>query len=98
MNNGYQNLKVSNKIFKEFFNYIPNPIYVWKKVENNLILIYYNTATENITNFKIKEFLGVEAKELYKDNPQLIEDLDRCINKKLIFSKEMSIRLFAVEK
>ncbi|KKN40413.1 hypothetical protein LCGC14_0733670 [marine sediment metagenome] len=98
MNFIYPNLKVSDIKFKEFFDYIPSPIYVWKKIEDELILIYYNRATENITNFKIKQFLGGIAKEIYKDKPQIIEDLYQCINKKLNFSREMSYKLISVDK
>jgi len=94
----YPNLKVSDIKFKEFFDYIPNPIYIWKKIENKLLLVYYNRATENITNFKIKEFLERTAKEIYKDKPQIIEDLHQCINKKLNFSREMSYKLISVDK
>ncbi len=98
MNYIYPNLKVTDIEFKELFNYIPSPIYVWKKIGSELLLIYYNKATENITNFNIKQSLGEKAKIIYKNKPQIIKDLYRCINKKLNFSREMSDKLISVDK
>ena len=92
MNINHPDLKVTDELFKEFFNLIPNPIYIWKKVENNIILIDYNIAAGNITNLQIKEYVGVGAKEFYKNRPDIIEDIYRCMDDKLNFSKEMSYK------
>ena len=76
MNINHPNLKVTDELFKEFFNLIPNPIDIWKKVENNITLIDYNMAAGNITNLLIKEYVGVGAKEFYKKFLDLWKDAD----------------------
>ena len=93
-----QNLNLSVEVFKDIFNLVPNPIYIWKKVGEDLILADYNKAAENLSNFKIKEFKGVIAKELYQNKREIISDLYQCANSKLKFSKEINYTFFTNEK
>ncbi len=66
-----------NKI-REFLNDLPHPIFAWKKSENDFILIYYNIAAKEISKGNIKNFLGRKASELYKNRPDILNDLHRC--------------------
>ena len=74
---------------KRIFELIPNPIYIWKQVKNDLILIDYNKAAEEITEGKIKDLVGVKAKEFHKEQPEILEDLNRCIKCKVKISREL---------
>ena len=98
MNSSEQNLNLSAEVFKDIFNLVPNPIYVWKKVGEDLILVDYNRAAENLSHFKIKDFLGVIAKEIYQNKPEIISDLYQCANSKLNFSKEINYTFFTNEE
>ncbi|KKM96585.1 hypothetical protein LCGC14_1176600 [marine sediment metagenome] len=97
MNSSEQNLNLSAEVFKDIFNLVPNPIYIWKKVGEDLILVSYNRAAENLSHFKIKDFLGLIAKEIYQNKPEIISDLYQCANSKLNFSKEINYTFFTKE-
>ena len=78
-----------SKLYEIFFESHPTPIYVWKYFEDEFILIKYNNAANTLTKGKMKDFLGIKASELYKDRPDIIEDLYRCNRNKTSFSKEL---------
>jgi len=98
LNSSEQNLNLSAEVFKDIFNLVPNPIYIWKKVGEDLILVSYNRAAENLSHFKIKDFLGLIAKDLYQNKPEIISDLYQCANSKLNFSKEINYTFFTNEE
>lgn len=66
-------------MFNSLFKSVPFPSYVWKIVENDLILIEYNTSAEKITNGQIKNDLGRKASDIYKDQSEFYEGLSRCV-------------------
>lgn len=84
-----QKLKESEKKFKALYKGIPIPTYTWQKEDDDLILIDYNIASERITDGKIKNYLGIKASELYSDQPTILEELYRCFEEKLNFSREL---------
>ncbi|MHA1670372.1 MAG: PAS domain-containing sensor histidine kinase [Promethearchaeota archaeon] len=76
--------------YKSVFNKIPTPTYLWKKQDKELILIDYNNAANEITEGKIKSYIGIKASELYKEYPQILEEMNRCINEQKYSSKEIA--------
>ncbi|MCK4280780.1 MAG: PAS domain S-box protein, partial [Candidatus Lokiarchaeota archaeon] len=84
-----QKLKESEKKFKALYKGIPIPTYTWQKENDDLVLIDYNIASERITDGKIKNYLGIKAYELYSDQPTILEELYRCFEEKLNFSREL---------
>ncbi len=82
-------LKESEERFKSLYKGIPIPTYTWQIVGNDLILINYNAAAEKITDFKIKDILGINASELYKNRPEILDELHRCAIEKVSFSREI---------
>ncbi len=89
MSKGKQNLDLLPEIYIKIFKALPSPTYLWKKVGEELILIDYNDYADRLVNGKMEQFLGINAAELYKDNLQIWEDLNRCITSKITFSKEI---------
>jgi PAS domain S-box-containing protein len=82
-------LMITIKDYKSIFNKIPTPIYLWQKVDDDLILIDFNNAAKEITDNKITNFLGIKASELYQENPQILEELYQCIDEQKYISREM---------
>ncbi len=76
--------------YKSVFKKIPIPTYLWKKQDEDLILIDYNNAANDITEGKIKNYFGIKASELYKEQPQILEEMYRCINEQKYFYREMA--------
>ncbi|MHA1192392.1 MAG: hypothetical protein ACTSP9_08865 [Promethearchaeota archaeon] len=72
----------SNADYKSVFKKISTPTYLWKKQDEDLILIDYNNAANEITEGKIKNYFGIKASELYKEQPQILEEMYRCVNER----------------
>ena len=89
MSNSVEKSRISENIYKSLFKSVHVPSYVWKIVENDLILIEYNTLAEKITNGQIKNDLGRKASEIYKDQSEFYEGLSRCASSKCRVSKEI---------
>ncbi len=80
---------LEDKFFRECFEKTPTPSYIWRKQGNDLILINYNIEADEIVNNQMEKFLGIKASELYKDNPEILEDLNNCLDGKVIPPKEI---------
>ncbi|MFX1569117.1 MAG: PAS domain S-box protein [Promethearchaeota archaeon] len=75
--------------YRSIFNNFPTPTYLWEKKDDDLLLIDYNNAAREITDDKIENYLGIKASELYKEQPQISEELHYCINEQKSISREM---------
>ncbi|MFX1345339.1 MAG: PAS domain S-box protein [Promethearchaeota archaeon] len=93
-----QKLKESIDKFKASFMHIPIPTYLWRKINNDLILVDYNEAAYKLTDGGVKNYLKIKATELYGDNPAILKDLNRCIHEKIVISKEMKYILHTTQK
>ena len=79
----------SEEYIRKLFEGIPIPIYVWQRYDNDFILVDYNDATDRDIQGKIKKKIGVKASEFYKDNPKIIQDLNKCFIRQKNMSKEI---------
>ena len=93
-----QKLRLSGEDYKAIFNALPHPSYIWQKVGDDLILIEYNEAAEDITEGKVKILIGIKASEHYKERPKILEDLKHCLNKKTKISREIVHKLVTTGK
>lgn len=71
------------------YNSISIPSYIWKKEEEDFVLINYNPADEIINNYDIKPILGSKLSIFYKNFPDIIEDVKYCFTSQENFSKEV---------
>jgi len=92
MNESKFNGNISNIDYRSIFKIIPTPTYLWEKKNDDLILIDYNNAANEITENRIINFLGIKASELYKEHSQILKDLYCCINDHKHISREMVYR------
>ena len=89
MRNIVNKTKASEIRFKSLFKVIPIPTYSWQKIDDDLILIDYNAAAEKITNGMIKDYVDKKASEMYINQPEILEDLNRCATDKVSIFREM---------
>jgi len=82
-------LMITNNDYESIFKKITSPIYLWQKVDDDLILIDFNNAAKEITDNKITNFLGIKASELYQKKPQILEELNQCADEQKYISREM---------
>ena len=68
---------------------VPIPAYCWKKEGDDFILTSSNQAGEAITRGEIKNIIGIKLSDLYRDQPQIIEDIHRSFKENIQIKKEM---------
>jgi len=93
-----KDFEVSENAYKKIFKNFPNPLYIWKKVGKDLILIDFNDAGFKITQGGIERYRGIKASELYKQNPKILEDLNNCFNQKTSFYKKVRYKFKSTNK
>jgi PAS domain S-box-containing protein len=71
-----EELRQSEDTFRRTFEAIPDPAFIWTRhADGRILLDKFNQAAARITQDKIRDFLGVEAKELFADRPELVEKI-----------------------
>ena len=67
---------------------IPIPALLWKKKNDSLTLVNSNEESFRFSEGKIKEYIGRKASEIYKNNSQIIERMQKCAlnNRKFILT------------
>ena len=88
-----QKLRSSEKTLKAQYKAIPMPTYIWKKQDKDMVLVNYNDAAEKITHGKIVNLLGQSAAEMYKDAPDIQQELKHCLSEKATISRELPYTL-----
>lgn len=86
------NLEISDEVYKKIYKSISIPIYTWRKIDDDLILIDYNRAAKEITEGRIKDYIGIKATELYKDQPKILNELFNCANAHIDIYREMEYK------
>jgi PAS domain S-box-containing protein len=82
-------LRESEESARLQFQRFPMPTYTWKLQGRDFVLAEHNLAAEAATQGKIKEFLGIQLSEMYKDNSEIREDLHLCFEEQTSFKKEI---------
>jgi PAS domain S-box-containing protein len=67
----------------------------WKKEDEDYVLIGYDKAIEQFTQGRITKYIGKKAKELYKDQPEILNEFLLCEQKKPIIKRELSCHMFS---
>jgi len=81
-------LRESEEMIRSQYRSIPVPTYTWQSSGDEIVLVNFNDAAETITHGKIKDYLGITARELFEDSPEYIEQLERCLSEKISFEEE----------
>ncbi|MFX0042073.1 MAG: PAS domain S-box protein [Candidatus Hodarchaeota archaeon] len=79
----------SEKYIRKLFDGIPIPIYVWQRYDNDFILVDCNDTANKDLKEKTKVKIGVRATVFYKDNPKVIQALNKCFIKQKNISREI---------
>lgn len=64
--------------YKLLYDVAPIPIYSWRKIEEDYILIEHNNFALKYTRGLIKDFLGTKASQMYRDEPDILACFNRC--------------------
>ena len=85
-------LRESEEKLKAQYKGIPVPTYTWQRVGEDLVLVDYNDAAVEITGGGVANFVGTKAAEMYRDRPEIQDELERCFAAKTVIEREMSYR------
>ncbi|TFG00053.1 MAG: PAS domain S-box protein, partial [Promethearchaeota archaeon] len=98
MENQDLSFKVSEQTYEKIFQNSQYPSYIWKKEQDDMILIKYNKKVDPIKKNRMKNLKGVKATNFYSENPQIIKNLFLCVNTKVNFSKKIQYRYKSEDK
>jgi PAS domain S-box-containing protein len=85
-------LRKSEERLRTQFKKLPIPAYVWRRIEDDFILISYNDAGREITDGKIPDFIGKTAREMYGKQPDILRYMRECYDERKAIRKEHAYR------
>jgi PAS domain S-box-containing protein len=86
-------VRQSEKRIKAQFQGFPIPTFVWKHIDDDFILIDYNTAAKTITNGKVQDLAGAKLSDIYDDSENIRSDFKKCFDERGTIKREMLYRL-----
>jgi PAS domain S-box-containing protein len=81
-----------DRFILQFYLY-PLPTYIWKIVDDDMILVDINQAAMKFSGPKIKDLLGHTASNIYFDEPQVIEWMNQCRKDMHVIRKQFYLSL-----
>lgn len=87
-----ESLRQSEERFHSQFKSNPVPSYMWKQEGGDFVLLDYNAAAEAISERRVRDLVGVRAKVLYEDRPDIVERLFRCSDERRALEQETRYR------
>ncbi len=84
-----EKLRLSEEQAKAQYRSIPVPTYTWQRKDADFVLIDYNEAAEIFTHGAVNYFIGMSLNDMYKDEPEIRDDIARCLEEKQFIEKEM---------
>jgi PAS domain S-box-containing protein/diguanylate cyclase (GGDEF)-like protein len=83
-----EELRQSEERAKAQYKGIPIPTYTWRKVDGNFVLTDYNKAAEEVTQGRMSDLLGKNVEDVYPDAPEIVGDLSRCLQQKILIKRQ----------
>ncbi|MFX0071602.1 MAG: PAS domain S-box protein [Candidatus Hermodarchaeota archaeon] len=88
-------IKISWDNFETIFRDIPLPMFIWKQIGDNFILVDFNGAAKDLSNFKFKRSTNIEDFKLIPYYLYLLKDLRRCVNERASFCNNIKYRVYS---
>jgi|TARA_B100000315_G_scaffold256374_1_gene302143 PAS domain S-box-containing protein len=82
-------LRASEERLRVQFKGLPAPTYTWQRTGDDFQLIDYNDAADSYTRGAVSEAKGSMLSEMYRNMPELIGDIRRCLDEKTGIEREM---------
>jgi PAS domain S-box-containing protein len=87
-------LKQSEERFKAEYQGNPVATFTWQKKGTDFEFIDFNDAANSITGGKAMEFVGRKASEVYADQQDMLQDIQRCFLERENIRREIQSRHF----
>ena len=85
----------SEERFRLQFRATPVPIFSWRRVGHDFVLVDYNDSADRMTNHGIAKLVGRKASELYGSTPEVIEGLEYSFRQKKTVRRAGDFRLLS---
>ncbi|BDQ12795.1 hypothetical protein TEGAF0_20120 [Sediminibacterium sp. TEGAF015] len=85
-----QTILIDPEILYSIYQSLPQPTFVWKYEDNDFRLIGFNKAATGFASDRIDQLLNQKASQLYKDQPEILNDLRRCRTEGFSFEREIN--------
>lgn len=92
-----EELRINEAMLRAQYEGIPIPTYTWQASGNDFTLVNYNEAAATITGGKVGDYMGARASEMYRDRPDIIEDLSLCLQEERSFEREIEYQFRSIE-
>lgn len=91
--------RLGERRFEAFFRASPVPTYVWRRAGTDLLLHAHNAAADASSGGRASAYLGRRATDVYgEDEPEILDDLLRCLRERSTFGREMSYTIPGTEE
>jgi PAS domain S-box-containing protein len=78
-------------LFRAHFEHLPGPAYIWERSGEDFRLITHNRAAGQLSLSRIRELIGIGARELFVNQPQILSDLYECARTGLTVARETDL-------
>jgi len=89
-----KSLRESKKRFRTQYHGSPIPTFTWQKTGADYVLVECNHAAQTVTGENIKNYMNRTAQEIYRDQQDILQDMQRCFETKAVITKELRSRHF----
>lgn len=84
-----EKLQQSEEKLRAIYTAIPVPTYTWQADGDDFVLTDSNEAGRRVSQGRIMELIGIRASVMYRDRPDIVDDMLRCYREKIAFQREM---------
>lgn len=88
-----ETLRIGEERFRAQYKSLPVPTFSWQRVDDDFVLVEHNDAAVEFTRGDIASLIGRKATEVYRDSPEIVSDLSRCLFEKTPVKRSMVYRL-----
>lgn len=92
-----QSINIESEILYSIYQSLPQPTFVWKYEDNDFRLIGFNKAATGFASDRIDQLLNQKASQLYKNQPEILNDLHHCLKEKSSFEREFNYKFKSKE-
>ncbi|MEW6051561.1 MAG: PAS domain S-box protein [Candidatus Zixiibacteriota bacterium] len=88
-NRAEQALHLSRERLRAQFEAFPMATYIWEWVDPDFVLTDFNAKASEVTHGGVSNFVGSKAGDMYRESPDILKDMRRCLEERTTHTREM---------